>query len=87
MERNTSFKNTKISEIIEQLIKYQKEFGDLEVVGWSDAFNDYVCKGEIELISYKEKAIIFNESESDEMKNYLAFKFKSGFLKKKLSLF
>lgn len=79
MERNTSFKNPKISDIIEQLTKYQKQFGDLEVVGWSDSFNDYVCKGKMELISYKERAIIFNESESDRMKNYLAFKFKSGF--------
>ena len=79
MELN--LKNLRISELIRILQKVQKKFGDLEIIGQVNEYDEFSCRFKLEVFEILENLIIENTPNLDDIKKeYLIFNFQEPYI-------
>lgn len=69
-------KNLRISELIRILQKCEKKYGDLEIIGQVNEYDEFSCKFKLEVSEILENLIIENTPNLDDLrKEYLIFNF------------
>ena len=71
-----TLKNLRISELIRILQKVEKKFGDLEIIGQVNEYDEFSYKFKLEVSEILENLIIENTPNLDDLrKEYLIFNF------------
>lgn len=71
-----TLKNLRISELIRILQKIDKKFGDLEIIGQVNEYDEFSYKFKLEVLEILENLIIENTPNLDDIKKeYLIFNF------------
>ena len=79
MELN--LKNLRVSELIKILQKVEKKFGDLEIIGQVNEYDEFSYNFEREVLEILENLIIENKPNLDDIKKeYLIFNFQEHYL-------
>ena len=79
MELN--LKNLRVSELIKILQKVEKKFGDLEIIGQVNEYDEFSYNFKLEVLEILENLIIENKPNLDDIKKeYLIFNFQEHYL-------
>ena len=76
-----TLKNLRISELIRILQKVEKKFGDLEIIGQVNEYDEFSCNFKLEVFEILENLIIENTHNLDDIKKeYLIFNFQEPYI-------
>ena len=76
-----TLKNLKISELIKILQKVEKKFGDLEIIGQVNEYDEFSYNFKLEVLEILENLIIENTHNLDDLtKEYLIFNFQEPYI-------
>ena len=76
-----TLKNLKISELIKILQKVEKKFGDLEIIGQVNEYDEFSYNFKLEVFEILENLIIENAYNLDDIqKEYLIFNFQEPYI-------
>ena len=76
-----TLKNIRISELIRILQKVDKKFGDLEIIGQVNEYDEFSYKFKLEVLEILENLIIENTPNLDDIKKeYLIFNFQEPYI-------
>ena len=76
-----NLKNLRVSELIRILQKVYKKFGDLEIIGQVNEYDEFSCRFKLEVFEILENLIIENTPNLDDIKKeYLIFNFQEPYI-------